>query len=65
MSREGYLTVALRCFRPGMQARIPLPFRALMQKPASIVFDTRQLNTFRLCQSMSATRERTPRRMGM
>ena len=40
-------------------------FKASMQNPASMEFDSRQLSTFRLCQSMIATRYRNPRRMGM
>ncbi|AHD03250.1 hypothetical protein METH_17585 [Leisingera methylohalidivorans DSM 14336] len=31
-------------------------FKALMQDPAIIVFDNRQLHTFPLCQSMIATK---------
>ncbi len=35
MSREGYLTVFLRCFRPGIHGRIPLSFNASRNQSAS------------------------------
>lgn len=34
---------------------------ASTQNPASIEFDNRQLSTFRLCQSMAATKYRNPK----
>ncbi len=39
-------------------------FRASAQKPVSRVLDNRQATTYRLCQSMIATRYRNPRAMG-
>lgn len=41
------------------------PFSASTQNPASIEFDSRQFSTFRLCQSITATRYRKPRRIGI
>jgi purine nucleoside permease len=38
---------------------------AAMQKSASIVLDSRRASTFRVAQSMIATRHRKPRRIGM
>lgn len=39
--------------------------RSQPQKPASIVFDSRQASTLRIAQSMIAARYRNPRRIGM
>lgn len=49
----------------GLPKRAKASSKAATQKPASIVFDNRQARTFRLAQSMIATRYRNPRRIGM
>ena len=39
-------------------------FKASTQKSASRLLDNRQATTYRLCQSVMATRQRPPRAMG-
>lgn len=50
---------------PGRPNRDKASCSASMQKPTSMVFDSHQDRTLRLCQSMRATRHRMPRRIGM
>jgi hypothetical protein len=49
----------------GLPNRSRASSSASMQKSASIVFETRHDSTFRLAQSITATRYRKPRRIGI
>ena len=49
----------------GLPKRASASSSASTQNELSVVFDSRQLNTARLAQSMIATRYRNPRPIGM
>jgi hypothetical protein len=50
---------------PGLPNRASASSSAAMQKSTSMVFDNRQLRTRRVAQSITATRYRNPRRIGI